>query len=194
MRQPFTVVEHPAFRALFEATGAILPIKTADTLFNRIKEDFCKNMNCMKQELASSSRTLALSLNVWTSENQIAIMGIIGHSISPEFEKREELLKFTNICRPHSGENLAEIVMRMLEELDVAPKLLTIIGDNTANNGTLCDSLYAQLLKKYDDKNDQFRIRPLIRFRGRSSFIPCLAYIINLICRDVLASLKASLA
>ncbi|OJZ79638.1 hypothetical protein ASPFODRAFT_109632, partial [Aspergillus luchuensis CBS 106.47] len=39
-RQPFTVVEHPAFRALIEATGATLPIKTADTLFNRIKEDF----------------------------------------------------------------------------------------------------------------------------------------------------------
>ncbi|KAJ5981346.1 hypothetical protein N7522_013767 [Penicillium canescens] len=166
-RQPFTVVEHPAFRALFEATGAILPIKTADTLFNRIKEEFRKNRTCVKEELASSSRTLALSLDVWTSENQIAIMGIIGHWISPEFEKREELLEFTDICGPHSGENLAEIVIRMLEELDVAPKLLTITGDNAANNGTLCDSLHAELLKNYDDKDDQFRIRPLMRFRGR---------------------------
>ncbi|KAJ9480587.1 hypothetical protein PENNAL_c0164G05839 [Penicillium nalgiovense] len=193
-RQPFTVVEHPAFRALFAATGATLPIKTADTLFNRIKEDFRKNRNRVKQELARSSRTLALSLDVWTSENQIAIMGIIGHWISPEFEKREELLEFTDICGPHSGENLAEIVMKMLEELDVAPKLLTITGDNAANNGTLCDSLHAELLKKYDDKNDQFRIRPLMRFRGRQSFIPCLAHVINLICRDVLASLRAGSA
>lgn len=31
-RQAFTVVEHPAFKALFEATGTTLPIKTADTL------------------------------------------------------------------------------------------------------------------------------------------------------------------
>jgi hypothetical protein len=45
-------------------------------------------------------------------------MGIMGHWISPEFEKREELLEFTDICGPHSRENLAEIVMRMLEELD----------------------------------------------------------------------------
>ncbi|KAK9846797.1 hypothetical protein MYU51_000747 [Penicillium brevicompactum] len=67
--------------------------------------------------------------------------------------KPEELLEFIDILGPHSGENLAEFVLRMLEELDVAPKLLTITGDNVANNGTLCDSLHAELLKKYDDKN-----------------------------------------
>jgi hAT family protein len=193
-RQPFTVVEHPAFRALFEATGTKLPFKTADTLYNRIKDEFCKSRICLKQELARSCHTLALSLDVWTSENQVAIMGIIGHWISPEFEKREELLEFTDIYGPHSGENLAEIVMKMVEELDVAPKLLTITGDNAGNNGTLCDSLHADLLKKYDDEDDRFRTRPLMRFRGRQSFIPCLAHIINLICKDVLVSLRAGSA
>ncbi|KAJ5195546.1 uncharacterized protein N7498_008984 [Penicillium cinerascens] len=69
-------------------------------------------------------------------------MGIIGHWITPEFEKRDELLEFTEINGPHSRENLAEVVLKMLAELDIAPKLLTIIGDNTANNGTLCDSLH----------------------------------------------------
>jgi hypothetical protein len=193
-RQPFTVVEHPAFRALIEATGTTLPIKTADTLFNRIKEEFHSGRAYVKNELARSSRTLALSLDVWTSENQIAIMGIIGHWISPDFEKREELLEFTEINGPHSGENLAEVVLKMLDELDIAPKLLTITGDNAGNNGTLCDSLHDQLLKKYDNDDDRFRIRPLMRFRGRQSFIPCLAHVLNLICKDVLASLKAGSA
>ncbi|OJZ88799.1 hypothetical protein ASPFODRAFT_103956, partial [Aspergillus luchuensis CBS 106.47] len=193
-RQPSTVVEHPAFRALIEATGATLPIKTADTLFNRIKEDFQSSRASVKEELARSSRTLALSLDVWTSENQIPIMGIIGHWISPEFDKRDELLEFTEINGPHSAENLADVVLNMLDELDIAPKLLTITGDNAGNNGTLCDSLHDQLLKKYDNDDDCFRIRPLMRFRGRQSFIPCLAHILNLICRDVLASLRAGSA
>ena len=188
------MVEHPAFRALIEATGTTLPIKTADTLFNRIKEEFHSGRAYVKNELARSSRTLALSLDVWTSENQIAIMGIIGHWISPDFEKREELLEFTEINGPHSGENLAEVVLKMLDELDIAPKLLTITGDNAGNNGTLCDSLHDQLLKKYDNDDDRFRIRPLMRFRGRQSFIPCLAHVLNLICKDVLASLKAGSA
>jgi hypothetical protein len=193
-RQPFIIVEHPAFKALIEATGASLPIKTADTLSNRIKEEFHSHRAYVKDELKRSSRTLALSLDVWTSENQIPIMGIIGHWISPEFEKRDELLKFTEINGPHSRENLAEVVLKMLDELDIAPKLLTITGDNAGNNRTLCDSLHDQLLKKYDNDDDRFRIRPLIRFRGRQSFIPCLAHILNLIYKDVLASLKAGSA
>ncbi|KAJ5100906.1 hypothetical protein N7456_006958 [Penicillium angulare] len=193
-RQPFTVVEHPAFKGLIEATGAKLPIRTADTLFNKIKEAFNSTRVCVKEELAQRSRTLALSVDVWTSENQIAIMGIMGHWVSPEFAKREELLEFTEISGPHSGENLAEIVFKLLEELDIAPKLLTITGDNASNNGTLCDSLHEELLKKYDNEDDRFRIRPLMRFRGRQSFIPCLAHILNLICKDVLASLKAGSA
>jgi hypothetical protein len=89
------VVEHPAFKALFEATGASLPIKSANTLFNRIKEEFHSSRAYLKEELARSSRTLALSLDVWTSEHQIAIMGTLGHWITPEFEKRDELLELT---------------------------------------------------------------------------------------------------
>ena len=58
-------------------------------------------------------------------------------------------------------------MLKMLDELDIAPKLLTITGDNAGNNRTLCDSLHEQLLKKYNNNDDRFRIRPLIQFRGR---------------------------
>ena len=85
-------------------------------------------------------------------------------------------------------------MFKLLEELAIAPKLLTITGDNASNNGTLCDSLHEELLKKYDNDDDRFRIGPLMWFRGRQSFIPCLAHILNLICKGVLASLKAGLA
>src|ERR1700758_638764 len=36
-----------------------------------------------------------------------------------------------------------------------------------------------------------FALKPLMRFRGRDSFIGCLAHILNLICKDILVSLKA---
>ncbi|KNG84621.1 hypothetical protein ANOM_006431 [Aspergillus nomiae NRRL 13137] len=143
-------------------------------LFNRIKEEFHSSRASVKEELARSSRTLALSLDVWTSENQIPIMGIIGHWISPEFDKRDELPEFTEINGPHSGENLADVVLNMLDELAIAPKLLTITGDNAGNNGTLYDSLHDQLRKKYNNDDGYFRIRPLIRFRGRRSSFPAL--------------------
>lgn len=77
----------------------------------------------------------------------------------------------------------------MLHELDIAPKLLTITGDNAGNNGTMYDTLYAELSKVYDDEDGDFRLRPLMRFHGRASFIRYLAHIINLICKDILTQL-----
>ena len=104
-------------------------------------------------------------------------MGIIDRWISPEFEKREELLEFVDVCGPHAEENLAEIMMRMLEELDLAPKLLTITGDNTANNRTLCDSLHAVLLKNSDNKDAQFRIRlHAVSWTAELHPLPCPHY------------------
>lgn len=80
-RQPFTVGEHPAFRALMEATGATLPIKTADTLSNRIQEAFHSRRASVKEELARSSRTLALSLDVWTRKIRFQswVLSVIGY-------------------------------------------------------------------------------------------------------------------
>jgi hypothetical protein len=82
---------------------------------------------------------VALSLDVWTSEHQLAIFGVIGYWITPDFDKREVVLDFMEIQGAHSGENLADSLLTMIHELDIAPKLLTITGDNAGNNGTLCD-------------------------------------------------------
>jgi hypothetical protein len=115
---------------------------------------------------------------------------VIGHWITPDFEKRELILDFVEIQGAHSGENLADSLLNMVHELEIALKLLTITGDNASNNGTLCDALYTELLKTYDDEDDVFRIKPLMRFRYRKSFIRCLAYVINLIYKEILATLS----
>ena len=74
----------------------------------------------------------------------------------------------------------------MLYELNIVPKLLTITSDNAGNNGTMYDTLYAELSKVYNNEDSNFRLRPLMRFHGRVSFIRCLTHIINLICKDIL--------
>jgi hypothetical protein len=77
-RQPFTVVEHPAFQGIFDTADVELPVKGADTLYNRIKARFSDSRNGIKQDLAQSCHSAALSLDVWTSEHQLAIF-VIGH-------------------------------------------------------------------------------------------------------------------
>jgi len=118
-------------------------------------------------------------------------MAVIGHWITPSFEKREALLDFVELVGPHSSKNMAFSVMNLLQELDITPKLLTITGDNAGNNGTMCDTLHAELSQLYDDEDSEFRLRPLMRFRSRPSFIRCPAHVINLICKDILSHFGA---
>lgn len=124
----------------------------------------------------------------WTSENHVSFLVVLAHWLILEFEKREELLDFVEIQGWHSGYNLADHVQGISEELGIVEKLLTITRDNAGNNITHCDSLHAALLKEFREVGDLFPLKPFMRFRGRASFIPCLAHIIDLICKEVLRS------
>jgi hypothetical protein len=108
----FAAVEHRAFRAMFATTETNLPIKTADTLRNRIEDEFYKERSRLRQELDTTCKSIALSLDGWTSENQVGILAVIGHWTTPEFKKKEALLEFTEI----HGENMTEILLAMLED------------------------------------------------------------------------------
>ncbi len=129
---------------------------------------------------------------MWTSPNQKPIFVIIGHQYTLDFEEREEVLEFIQVEGEYTGERLAEITMKLLEELKVKHKLFAITGDNASNNSTLCYYLFQRLREEYDDRPSP--VRPRIRFYRKLSFIHCLTYVINLIYKDVLSSLKASSA
>lgn len=147
--------------------------------------------NNNKQELAETCQTIALSLDVWTSKNQLSIIAVIGHWLTSNFEYKEWILEFSEIQGDHTGENLAESVENMLIELNLELKLLTITADNASNNEALCDYLYRNLSKRFDPDLNNTEIQPLtLQFHGIDSFVRCLAYILNLIVKQFLSALK----
>jgi hypothetical protein len=134
-KQPFTVLESPAFQQIFkDIPGATLPFTSRHTLRQRLLEDFDLQRTTLKEELAATCQTIALSLDVWTSKNHIPILGIVGHWLTEDFVYREKVLEFTELHGPHSGENLAAAVEILLIELNLEHKLLSITGDNASNN------------------------------------------------------------
>lgn len=54
-------VEHPAFRAIFNAAGVDLPERYADTVHVRIEREFQESRNEIKQDLAQSCESIAPS-------------------------------------------------------------------------------------------------------------------------------------
>jgi len=156
-----------------------------NTLASRITAEFELNRQQLIQELAISSQTIALSLDGWTSTNDISILAIIGHWLTEDFVYKEAVLEFKEIEGVKSGENMARIVFELLHELDIKYKLLSITGDNASNNETLIEGLNFSLYEQFVESSNT------LCFLGQESYIWCLAHVLNLIVKKLLATLKS---
>jgi hypothetical protein len=130
---------------------------------------------------------------LWTSPNRTPTFAIIGHWYTPDFEGREEVLEFIEIHGSHRGEVLAEALEKILKELKIKHKLSAITGHNTGNNSTLCQALYNSLKRRCDDRISPYWTASNAIPR-QAGWVRCLAYVIALICKDVLNDVKAGSA
>ncbi|KAJ6019888.1 hypothetical protein N7522_000596 [Penicillium canescens] len=131
------------------------------------------------QRLPSSAK-LSLALDCWTSPFQDAFMAITGYFIDQEWEYREVLLGFEPLSGTHSGVNLGEVVLQILQKHQITDRVLAVTTDNASNNKTLIAAV-----------NDSIRE---LQLKTDSTIIqvPCLAHIIQLSLIDLLGKIKAS--
>jgi len=91
-----------------------MPFKSRNTLTSRISTEFELDRQKLIEELAITLQTIALSLDGWTSNNDISILAIIGHWLTEDFIYKEKVLEFIEIEGPKSRENMAGIVIDLL--------------------------------------------------------------------------------
>jgi hypothetical protein len=66
--------------------------------------------------------------------------------LTKDFIYKERVLEFIEIEGPKSRENIAKIVIDLLQELDILYKVILITSDNASNNETLMDIVESSLL------------------------------------------------
>jgi hypothetical protein len=76
----FLAIESPFFRQMINDIPNIsMPFKSRNTLTSRISTEFELDRQKLIEELAITLQTIALSLDGWTSNNDISILAIIGY-------------------------------------------------------------------------------------------------------------------
>jgi hypothetical protein len=110
----FTTVESPEFQQMFrDIPGIEPPFTSRHILRDRIMQEFAIQRTNLKNELTLTCKTIALSPDIWTSQNHLPILGIIGHWLTDDFEYRERLLEFAELQGIHSGENSRKYAYRV---------------------------------------------------------------------------------
>jgi hypothetical protein len=82
-KQAFLVIESKAFQKIFvDIPGVSLPFTSRSTVRRRLQDQFEIQRLGLKENLANTCKTIALSLDIWTSQNHYPILGIIGKASS----------------------------------------------------------------------------------------------------------------
>jgi hypothetical protein len=138
--QPFRLVECPAFRSLLsflnEDVEVWLP-NSANIITTWLLRQRDYEQEQVQARLQSACSQIHLSLDLWTSPNHLAILGVIATFISDDGVLESFVLALRQVKGDHSGENIAKYVMEVIQEWGIAPKLGYIQMDNASNNDTM---------------------------------------------------------
>jgi hypothetical protein len=122
---------------------------------------------------------LSLALDCWTSPFRQAFMAVTGYFLDQNWEYREVLLGFEPLSGSHSGVNLSDVVLKLLQQHKIADRVLAVTTDNASNNNTMMSSIQ-ESLQSLELNNGSTIVR-----------VPCIAHVIQLSLNDLLGKMKA---
>lgn len=159
--------------ASYTAIPQSLP-KSGNTIRSWILNSFDKHKESLKIELQNAPYSIDFSFDLWTSNNGLAIIGIVGHWVSSAGMIHHGLLSMKKIQGAHSGNNQAALIIDMLTEYDLFHK----IGYFTLDNATSNDSALRII-------GEELQSRGVV-FHWQEKRLRCFGHIINLIVKAFL--------
>jgi hypothetical protein len=130
----------------------------------------------LKNELQIRARSkVHLSFDMWTSEgNTMSLMAVVAHSLDKDFINQTKLIALRRLYGPHSGTNMAETLLDVVQEFGVTERLGYFTCDIAESNDT-CLKRVLQTTHPdcTDDDISERRLR-------------CWGHILNLVARSLL--------
>jgi hypothetical protein len=155
---------------LSAALASYLPT-SGTTIRNWIMEDFKQRRKQIKKDLHLSKSLVHFSFDMWTSPNCMAMIAIIAHFVSCAGEAKACLLGLRRIQGAHSGENMAQSIITVIEEYELKDRLGYFMLDNVTSNDTCVREILAKLQPDLDSKKRRLR---------------CFGHIVNLAAKAFL--------
>lgn len=146
-------------------------MKSSQTIRNWAQSEYVAAQSQVKQILVEARSRIHISFDLWTSPNGYALCAICAHFVGSNVRNNTVLLGLKRMKGPHSGENIAEVMIPVLKEYEVAPRLGVFIADNADSNDTAIRSILAQIRPDLDHVSRRAR---------------CLGHIINLAAKAFL--------
>jgi hypothetical protein len=140
----FRMVEIEEFRALLlylnPAIDNYLPSSHTTIQLWTIRTYTAEKVR-IQQKVQSALSKIHFTVDLWSSPNSLAIIGMIGHYISDTGNLQHSVLALKELDGAHSGQNQAESIMEVINDYGIASKVGYFVMDNASNNDTMIKAL-----------------------------------------------------
>jgi hypothetical protein len=178
---PLTGTEDVEFRSLIEiaslgSNNLINLIPTGDTIRTWILQEFNDRKIEFKTQLLQNAQSkIHLSFDLWTSDGTtMSLMAVVAHYLDKSFINRTRLVALRRLYGSHSGENMAKMLLGIIQEFELTDRLGYFMIDNADSNDTCLEHLIREMVPNATDEDiDERRLR-------------CWGHILNLVAKAFL--------
>lgn len=98
-------------------------------------EAFETRKELLKQDMRDAHSNISISFDLW-SPNYLSILGIVGHFIDKDGQRRSVVLALREVEGEHSGENMADVLLKTFEDYGISERIGYFMADNATSNDT----------------------------------------------------------
>lgn len=187
---PLSLVESPSFRnVLIYLNRQVEPWLPEDhhTIQNWISRQFDFQKIQVKKHLQRALSCIHITTDLWTSGNDLALLGAIAHFVNSEGDLEEILIALKEVDGAHTGENLSKYILAAINDFDITPQLGYFQMDNASNNDTMIREVSAsKLLPLSSAFLTNSNIALPQEYNPRHYRIRCQGHILNLVANAFL--------
>ena len=141
----FRMATLPEFRALLcyfnPEIGNWLP-NSIPTIRTWTLQTFEAQKHRIQREVQSALSKIHFTVDLWTSPNALAIIGMVAPHYTSESDQLEHsFLALRELDGKHSGQNIASLIMQIINDYGVPSKVGYFMMDNADNNDTMMEAL-----------------------------------------------------
>ena len=142
MHLPLHLVENEEFISFvhFLNPMAVIHLPKADCMTAHVMAKYFESKYKLK-EMFSNVKKLSLTCDLWTSPNSMSIFGVTCHWISNDWVLQYILLDAVKIEGDHSGINIGDHLIEIIDNFDIRDKILSITADNASSNSSMATYL-----------------------------------------------------
>jgi hypothetical protein len=142
---PLNFAESPAFEKYIRLSHTPVFKKVSRQTTCR---DFVKFFNDRRKivvECLQYVSSIAITSDIWSGDAKEDYLSVVAHYVSKDWVLEKRVIGLRLIETSHTGENIAERVMSVLEDYGVANKVFSVTLDNASSNTKAMDRLSSSL-------------------------------------------------